>query len=269
VLISRTQQQADPHICLSLHVVSGAESGGITRARSRTAFDIPDAFLRKWGTDMPSPIKGLVYLCFPFQPVVQKRLSFHEISSFHAVLISSRTDVYSAAACIGYCVPERKLRNCGAVFWWQINVPRAVSPFEAMGQEKVLAKFRGRLKSREGPRESACGCMARRTRASVPRWAVTEPPTPPDTKRRSRPKGCVDFAVGPRYSLGRDRCGYRRRARALAKNKIASNAAPAYFSDALLATIPSLALIVVALVANDGLGERWNWISALVCLVCP
>jgi hypothetical protein len=61
-----------------------------------------------------------------------------------------------------------------------------------------------------GRRIPAVGCNERATQpaALLPR-AVT---------------GCVDFGVGPRCSRGRDRCGYRRCARALANAKIHSNA---------------------------------------------
>ena len=66
-----------------------------------------------------------------------------------------------------------------------------------------------------------------------PQVALTERPTQPDGPKRSRLKGCADFGAGLRCSLGRDRCGYRRRARVLASSKIASNATPPYFLDAL------------------------------------
>ncbi len=43
------------------------------------------------------------------------------------------------------------------------------------------------------------------------------------------PQGCVDLDAGRRCSLGRDRCGYRRCARALASAHIDSNAATPVF----------------------------------------
>ncbi len=43
------------------------------------------------------------------------------------------------------------------------------------------------------------------------------------------PQGCVDLGAGRRCSLGRDRCGYRRCARALASAHIDSNAATPVF----------------------------------------
>jgi hypothetical protein len=62
--------------------------------------------------------------------------------------------------------------------------------------------------------------MARSERGAPPLASCNERATPPDAPSASRPKGCVDFGAGRRCSLGRDRCGYRRCARALASAKI-------------------------------------------------
>jgi hypothetical protein len=73
----------------------------------------------------------------------------------------------------------------------------------ARGGRRVDGKERGR-------RIPAVGCHDRATQpaALLPRAGT----------------GCVDFGVGPRCSLGRDRCRYRHCARAWANAKIHSNA---------------------------------------------
>jgi len=98
--------------------------------------------------------------------------------------------------------------------------------------------LRGRLKSREGPRGSALGRMARRARGSIPAAgcdracnAARRPKAlsarPPTNSLYSlpprRPGGLPRFWRWPALlgcSLGRDRCGYRRCARALPNAKI-------------------------------------------------
>ena len=58
----------------------------------------------------------------------------------------------------------------------------------------------------------------------IPAVGCNDRATPPAALLPRAVTGCVDFGVGPRCSLGRDRCGYRRCARALANAKIHSNA---------------------------------------------
>ena len=102
--------------------------------------------------------------------------------------------------------------------------PKSATPTSCRSVPKRLSKYW------DGSRVEAEGRMARSEEGASPQWAVT-------TERRSQLPFCLApssvawiFGVGPRCSLGRDRCGYRHRARALANAKIHSNATPSSIS---------------------------------------
>ena len=80
------------------------------------------------------------------------------------------------------------------------------------------------LKYWNGPRVEAEGVDGEERARRIPTVGCNERATRPAAPSASRPQGCADFGAGRRCSLGRDRSGYRRCARASASAKIDSNA---------------------------------------------
>src|SRR5436190_1970359 len=87
-----------------------------------------------------------------------------------------------------------------------------------------VSSARRLLKYWDGSRVEAEGRMARSEGGASPQWGCNDRATRPAALLPRAVNGCVDFGVGLRCSLGRDRCGYRPCARALANSKIHSNA---------------------------------------------
>jgi hypothetical protein len=88
------------------------------------------------------------------------------------------------------------------------------------------------LKYWNGPRVEPEGADGKKRVRPIPAAGCNERVARPDAPSGSRPESCVAFDAGRRYSLGRDRCGYRRCARALASAKNRLQRVPfQYFND--------------------------------------
>ncbi len=90
------------------------------------------------------------------------------------------------------------------------------------------------LKYWSGPRVEAEGADGKERVRRIPAAGCNEGATRPDAPSGSRPKGCFAFGAGQRCSLGRDRCGYRRCARALASAKNRQQRSPFQYFNSLI-----------------------------------
>ena len=101
------------------------------------------------------------------------------------------------------------------------------------------------LKYWNGPRVEAEGTDGKKRVRRIPAAGCNERATRPDAPSASRQEGCVAF--GPESfrgcSLGRDRCGYRRCARALASAKNRQQRVPFQYINDLI-SVPRFARLV-------------------------
>ena len=98
----------------------------------------------------------------------------------------------------------------------------------------LLFPWLGRLlKYWSGSRVEADGLRARSKRGTSPRRAVTRERRRPGLSA-SRPTGCVAFGRWSALLAGRDRCGYRRCARALTSAKNRQQCGPLQYFNSLL-----------------------------------